>query len=371
MRSPDDDDDDDDGHSDSGDKESPNIHTSSSSSSSSTPWVEKYRPQSIEHIIMDKYNRRFFESIIQTDHCPHLLFYGPPGTGKTTSIFSLIRQFMPHLKKEILHLNASDDRGIDVIRSQILQFVHSNTFYRDAKKFVILDEVDNMTKNAQHGLTYLLQSVSLHNVRFCLICNYISKIVPSLKHEFIIVRFNQLPQKEIIQFLSQIADKEQLFLSKSSMKRLCGRFSSDVRSMINYMQTQSTSAAGAGAGAAANTTSTSTSTNKKLAAAHSIEDAVEGLDNIDDLAVFIDQIRCIQRDYRCNLKTILRELFMKQLSRPTETASSSCAAAAAAADDKSLVSMMEMVMHNIHGNMDEVNLNYVFLELQRQRQRVV
>jgi DNA polymerase III delta prime subunit len=100
----------------------------------------------------------------------------------------------------VIHLNASDERGIDIIRNQIYQFVKSNNFFDVGLKFVILDEVDYMTKNAQQALKFLLQN-SFYNVRFCLICNYISKIDESLKNEFICVRFNQLPKEDIFNFI--------------------------------------------------------------------------------------------------------------------------------------------------------------------------
>ena len=99
----------------------------------------------------------------------------------------------------VLELNASDERGIDIIRSQICSFVNSKPLFNVGLKFIILDEVDYMTKNAQQALKYLLQNCST-NVRFCLICNYISKIDDGLQNEFIKLRFNQLPKEDIINF---------------------------------------------------------------------------------------------------------------------------------------------------------------------------
>jgi replication factor C subunit 3/5 len=132
------------------------------------------------------------------------LLYGPPGTGKTTTIINLINEYQTKYnqtnKGSVIHLNASDERGIDIIRNQIYQFVKSKNFFEVGLKFVILDEVDYMTKNAQQALKYLLQS-SCYNVRFCLICNYISKIDESLKNEFICIRFNQLPRCDIYKFI--------------------------------------------------------------------------------------------------------------------------------------------------------------------------
>jgi DNA polymerase III delta prime subunit len=136
-------------------------------------------------------------------------------------------------------LNASDERGIDIIRNQIYQFVRSKNLFERGLKFVILDEVDYMTKNAQQALKYLLQS-SGQNVRFCLICNYISKIDESLKNEFISVRFNQLPKQEIEGFLTHIAEKEGIELSKTAVETIQQLYKSDIRSMINFIQLHQT-----------------------------------------------------------------------------------------------------------------------------------
>jgi DNA polymerase III delta prime subunit len=102
-------------------------------------------------------------------------------------------------------------------------------------KFVILDEVDYMTKNAQQALKYLLQS-SCYNVRYCLICNYISKIDESLKNEFICIRFNQLPKKDIFKFINNIAKNENIDLSDEIIEKIQEVYNSDIRSIINFLQ---------------------------------------------------------------------------------------------------------------------------------------
>jgi replication factor C subunit 3/5 len=132
-------------------------------------------------------------------------------------------------------LNASDERGIDIIRNQISCFVNSHPLFNSGMKFVILDEVDYMTKNAQQALKYLLQNFSC-NVRFCLICNYISKIDEGLQNEFIKLRFNQLPREKIIQFLTNIAKKENMNINKEMILSIQKLYNSDIRSMINFMQ---------------------------------------------------------------------------------------------------------------------------------------
>lgn len=203
------------------------------------PWVEKYRPTDFSDIVLDPLNRKIFTSILSTNYFPNLLFYGPPGTGKTTTIINLINEYQKQYNKTgkgtVIHLNASDERGIDIIRNHILQFVRSKNFFETGLKFVILDEVDYMTKNAQQALKYLLQS-SCYNVRFCLICNYISKIDESLKNELICVRFNQLPKEDIYKFIKQIGENENLKLSDSVIDTIQKLYNSDIRSMINFIQ---------------------------------------------------------------------------------------------------------------------------------------
>lgn len=203
------------------------------------PWIEKYRPTHFDGIVLDPLNRAFFRNILEKRHFPNLLFYGPPGTGKTTTIINLINEYQNKYtrknRESIIHLNASDERGIDIIRTQIYQFVKSKHIFEVGLKFVILDEVDYMTKNAQQALKTLLQT-SLPNVRFCLICNYISKIDESLQHEFLCVRFNQLPRREIRQFISAISAKESIDVDTEDIDQLCDTYQSDIRSMINYLQ---------------------------------------------------------------------------------------------------------------------------------------
>jgi len=208
-------------------------------STESIPWVEKYRPTHFDDIVLDPVNRKFFENILEKKYFPNLLFYGPPGTGKTTSIINLINEFQKRHnrpnKSNIIHLNASDERGIDIIRNQIYTFVKSLNMFESGIKFVVLDEVDYMTKNAQQALKHLLQTSS-NNVRYCLICNYISKIDESLKNEFICIRFNQLPKQDIYQFIKNIAKNENLNINQEIIEIIQSIYNSDVRSMINFIQ---------------------------------------------------------------------------------------------------------------------------------------
>lgn len=207
--------------------------------SNGVPWVEFFRPKNIEDIVLDPLNKQILKNIVETSYFPNLLFYGPPGTGKTTTIVNLINAYQNNFgiknKDLIIHLNASDERGIDIIRNQINYFVNSKPLFNNGMKFVILDEVDYMTKNAQQALRYLLQNYT-SNVRFCLICNYISRIDEGLQNEFIRLRFNQLPREDIISFLNNISVSEKLNLSEKTLSCIQKLYKSDIRSMINFIQ---------------------------------------------------------------------------------------------------------------------------------------
>ena len=172
----------------------------------SIPLVEKYRPQHFNDIVLDEHNQLFFKNLIEYEYIPNILLYGPPGTGKTTTIINLIKMYhAKHHRRNkslVIHLNASDDRGIDTIRIQISSFIQSKTLFSHGPKFVILDEVDSMTKCAQQALGHLLQSYN--HVSFCLICNYICKIDESLQSKFIKIKFNKLPSPVVFDFLTQI-----------------------------------------------------------------------------------------------------------------------------------------------------------------------
>jgi DNA polymerase III delta prime subunit len=205
----------------------------------SIPWVEKYRPTSMTDVVLEPLNRKIFQNIIDKNYFPNLLLYGSCGTGKTTLIMNIINEYQSKYgrinKSNVIVLNSSNDRGIDVIRNQIHQFVKSNNLFESGLKFVILDEVDYMTKNAQQALKYILQS-SNYNVRFCLMCNYITKIDESLKNEFVCIRFNSLPRIDILGFIKKITISEGFELTDETIYSVQNMFSPDIRSMINYIQ---------------------------------------------------------------------------------------------------------------------------------------
>ena len=208
--------------------------------SNSINWNEKYRPNTLEKIILSKYNKLIIENILLKNYFPNLLLYGPPGTGKTTTIINLIHSYLDKYyinnKKQIIHLNASDERGIETIRTNLYTFVVSDNLFFDGPKFIILDEVDYMTKSAQIALKYLIENYNNYNVRYCLICNYITKIDNNLQNYFCKLKFNNIPNVEIYKFLNTISINEKIDFTQEYLLYIIYLFKNDIRAMINYLQ---------------------------------------------------------------------------------------------------------------------------------------
>lgn len=204
------------------------------------PWIEKYRPSDFNDIILDKHNRKIMKQMLESNDIPNMLFYGPPGTGKTTTIINIINNYQKMYnqchKELVIHLNASDDRGIEIIRSKISSFTNSSYLFNKGVKFIVLDEIDYMTKSAQFALGKLIKE-NHKDVRFCLISNYISKIDKVLQNICMPFKFNTLPKDKIHNFLKKIMDSENIVqLSNENINEIINIYNSDVRSMINFLQ---------------------------------------------------------------------------------------------------------------------------------------
>ncbi|KAI0289457.1 P-loop containing nucleoside triphosphate hydrolase protein [Russula brevipes] len=181
------------------------------------PWVEKYRPVSLDDVVSHKDITGTIERFIEKNRLPHLLFYGPPGTGKTSTIIAVARRiYGASFRKQILELNASDDRGIDVVREQIKQFAETRTLFSKGFKLIILDEADMMTTAAQAALRRIIEQYT-KNVRFCIICNYVNKIIPAIQSRCTRFRFSPLPMQNVN--LTDDGKAALLKLSKGDMRR--------------------------------------------------------------------------------------------------------------------------------------------------------
>ncbi|KAG6526215.1 hypothetical protein ZIOFF_016197 [Zingiber officinale] len=177
----------------------------------SAPWVEKYRPQSLADVAAHRDIIDTIDRLTSENRLPHLLLYGPPGTGKTSTILAVARKlYGAQYKNMILELNASDDRGIDVVRQQIQNFASARSLSFGTKstvKLVLLDEADAMTKDAQFALRRVIEKHT-KSTRFALICNHVNKIIPALQSRCTRFRFAPLDSSNIRERLEHVIKAE-------------------------------------------------------------------------------------------------------------------------------------------------------------------
>mmetsp|Transcript_23432 Transcript_23432/g.73495 ORF Transcript_23432/g.73495 Transcript_23432/m.73495 type:complete len:345 (-) Transcript_23432:156-1190(-) len=200
------------------------------------PWVEKYRPKDLSELVAHEDIISILNRLISSNKLPHLLFYGPPGTGKTSTILACAKRLYGEKYGSMtLELNASDDRGIDVVRERIKEFAATRRLFSTGVKLVILDEADAMTNDAQFALRRVIERYT-KNTRFCLICNYVSKIIPALQSRCTRFRFAPLKPDQIRGRVADVIAAEGADVSQDGMEALLELGDGDMRRVLNILQ---------------------------------------------------------------------------------------------------------------------------------------
>ena len=207
------------------------------------PWVEKYRPDKISNIIAHEQILNTLSTLMEKNNFPHVIFYGPPGTGKTTTILACAKHmYGESFTNMVLELNGSDDRGINVVREQIKDFSQSEIFSNEVfnvnkkkHKLVVLDEADSMTYDAQFALRRVIETYT-NTTRFCLICNYSTKIIPSLQSRCITFRFSPIPILDHIKHIEKIVKLEKINTGTEVINEIIKLSDGDMRKSLNILQ---------------------------------------------------------------------------------------------------------------------------------------
>lgn len=212
------------------------------------PWVEKYRPASLSDVSGHHDILATINKFVDSNRLPHLLLYGPPGTGKTSTALALARRIYGHhdLRQMVLELNASDDRGIDVVREQIRTFcstkqIFTGSFERAqhesmaSYKLIILDEADAMTSTAQMALRRIMEKYTA-NARFCIIANYTHKLSPALLSRCTRFRFSPLKEADIRQLVDKVIEEEGVNIAPDAVESVVTLSKGDMRRALNVLQ---------------------------------------------------------------------------------------------------------------------------------------
>ena len=202
----------------------------------SSIWTEKYRPSEFSDIKCQENAIRRIEALVKAGNLPHLLLSGPAGTGKTTTALVIAKKlYGDSWKYNFLELNASDDRGIDVVRSTIKDFARTKAMGNYPYKIIYLDECDSLTKEAQQALRRTMETF-VDSARFLLSCNYSSKIIDPIQSRCAIFRFRPLSLEQTKEIMMNVAKNESLEIEESAVTALHELSNGDVRKLTNLLQ---------------------------------------------------------------------------------------------------------------------------------------
>lgn len=202
-------------------------------------WTEKYRPRTFSDIVGHEDIVKRARAFVEAKNMPHLLFAGPAGCGKTTLALIIAKQlFKEKWHENFLELNASDERGIDVVRQKIKTFARTKSLGEIPFKIILLDESDALTKDAQHALRRIMEMFT-GTCRFILSCNVSSKIIDPIQSRCAIFRFKPLEKKDAIKIIEKIAKEEGLKINSEAIDTLFNKSNGDLRRVINLIQASS------------------------------------------------------------------------------------------------------------------------------------